>query len=136
MFREKIYKLYLSKSKLVFKDEFGIKLNFSEEVGDYSVPILHNEDTDKYCPDYYITGFFRKINKGSLNEFIISRKGPDILFITGVEKGINGLHPFRFKNRIFSSYYEDEVKGCLFQVLKRNVSYIGESKLLGIKQFN
>lgn len=134
MFREKIYKLYLSKSKLVFKDEFGIKLNFDEEVGDYAVPILHNDD-DQYCPDYYITGFFRKINNGSIHEFIISRKGPDILFITGINRGCNNLQPFRFKSRIFSSYYEDDVKGCLFQLLKKNASYIGKSKLLGIKQF-
>lgn len=132
MFREKIYNLYLSKSKLVFKDEFGCPLKFDEEIGDYAVPVLHG---DQYCPDYYITGFFRKINKGSINEFIISRKGHEILFITGVNKGCNNLQPFRFKDRIFSSYYEDEVKGCLFQVLKQSASYIGESKLLGIKQF-
>lgn len=133
MLQEKIYKLYMSKSKIIFKDEYGTPLNFDEEIGDYAVPIVHN---DKNCPDFYITGFFRKINKGMSHEFIISRKGPQILFITGIPKSVSNIQVYKFKNLLFSSYYEDEVKGCLFQILNKATSYLGISKSLGVKQFN
>lgn len=133
MLQEKIYKLYLSKSKMVFKDEFGTPLNFDEEIGDYSVPIIHN---DNYCPDFYITGFLRKVNNGMSFEFIISRKGPQILFITGIPNSSSNVTIYKFKNTLFTSYYKDDVKGCLFQVLNKNITYQGISKSLGIKQFN
>lgn len=123
----------MSKSKIVFKDEFGTPLKFDEEIGDYAVPIVHN---DNNCPDFYITGFFRKINKGMSHEFIISRKGPQVLFITGIPKSVSNIQVYKFKNLLFSSYYEDEVKGCLFQILNKATSYLGISKSLGVKQFN
>lgn len=133
MLQGKIYKLYLSKSKIVFKDEFGKPLNFDEEIGDYAVPIIHNDD---YCPDFYITGFLRKVNNGMSYEFIISRKGPQVLFITGIPKTLDNIQIFKFKYLKFSSYYEDDIKGCLFQILDKANAYIGISKSLGVKSFN
>lgn len=133
MLANKIYKLYLSKSRIIFKDEFGDKLDNSEEIGDYAIPILHN---DNLTPDFLLRGYFRNIDKHVRNEFILSRKGPHIVLVTGIPKNVQDLEIFKFKGSLYTSYYKDEVKGALFQVLPKSDTYIGITKKQGIKQFN
>lgn len=125
MYRDKIYNLYLRKAKLTFKDEFGTPIDPESEIGDFATPLIHGDNT---TPDFYIRGFFRKVDHNLCNEFIIANEGPHIIFFTGVNRDCPTLDPYRFKDTLFSSYYEDTVKGCLFQVLKKQELYISLNK--------
>jgi hypothetical protein len=40
------------------------------------------------------------------------------LYITGIPKGAKSLNPFRLQGCIWSSYYEDELHGFLFQIVR------------------
>lgn len=133
MFKDKIFKLYLSKAKVSFIDGSNNKpLPLDEEIGNWAQPIIsHN----KNVPDFFIRGNYQKINKSMAHKFTISPNGPHVLFITGTPLKNTDLETFRFKDRLFSSYYEDEIKGCYFQVLPVKEAYLGESKSLGVKQF-
>lgn len=133
MFPNKVFNLYLSKSRINFRDEYGNRLSTTDIIGDYADPIISN---DKYCPDFYLKGFFRKIDHNLLTEFIISNQGPQVLFVTGVPLEANPLERFKFKGIKYSSFYRDDVKGVLFQILDKSPSYIGISKSQGVKQFN
>lgn len=133
MFKDRIFKLYLNKAKISFIDGSNNKpLPLYEEVGNWAQPIISHNN---YVPDFFIRGTYQKINKGMSHKFIISPDGPHVLFITGIPLKNVDLESFRFKDKIFSSYYEDGIKGCLFQVLDVKYAYLGESKSLGVKQF-
>lgn len=132
MYQEKLFHSFLSKSRIAFKDEYGNVLPLTEEVGDWATPIISHQP---FTPDFFIRGFYHKINKSLSHEFIIHKDGPQVIFITGIPIKHIPLDPFRFKNRLFSSYFEDQVKGIFFQVLDVSETYIGESKQLGIQQF-
>lgn len=133
MYQEKIFHLFLSKSRITFKDEYGNPLSLTEEVGDLATPIISHQP---FVPDFFIRGFYRKINKGMAHEFIIHKEGPQVMFITGIPVNHTPLDPFKFRGRLFSSYFEDGVKGAFFQILSVAETYIGEGKQLGIQQFN
>lgn len=130
MYTDRVRSIYIHKSKLIFKDEFGIELNSETEVGDLGIPltVVNVSDNTKNIPDFAIRGFFRKVDHHSKNEFIVSDKGPDVILITGVPKSYPSLEPFRYKDPKFTSYWEDSVKGVLFQVF----SLIPASVLLPI----
>ena len=55
-----------------------------------------------------------------LQNFDLDKIGPknnDILYITGVPKNTPSLDRFRLQGKKWSSYYEDEHGGYLFQIL-------------------
>lgn len=115
---------------MIFKNEYGEPLEAEAEILDNAIMI--NNTGKENAPDFFITGFFRKIDKHSKNEFIISPGGTDIVLITGVPTNCPTLEPFRYKDVLFSSYFQDTVKGVLFQVFKKAPSYIGVSKQSGL----
>lgn len=117
MYTERVKTIYVQKSKILFKDSYGIPLDQETEVGDVGLPLSGIGNNPKYAPDYLIKGFFRKIDHNSRNEFTLHSDGPDAILVTGVPKEYPSLEPFRFKNTLFSSYWQDTVKGVLFQVL-------------------
>lgn len=58
------------------------------------------------------------------------------MVITGIPKNTPmDLESFKFKGCLYSTYYEDEIKGALFQILPKSQAYIGITKSQGIKQF-
>ena len=130
MYTSKIGSLYLQKAKILFKDEYGRPLEEDAEILDNSIRIQDN--SNEYSPDYYIRGFYRKIDHHSQNEFIISEGGTEVIFITGVPKDCPTLDPFRYKGPLFSSYYQDTVKGALLQIFKKANVYIGVTKTNGL----
>lgn len=134
MYQNKVFNLYVSKSKIRFRDNYGNYLENKDIVGDICIPIYKSDNTGKYQPDFYISGFYRPINKGSHHEFIIDNRGTDILFITGVPNNTS-VNLFKFKNTKFTSFTQDNVKGVLFQVLKKAPIYVGITKSQGIMQF-
>lgn len=115
MYREHLKTLYLNKSSLIFRNEYGTLLSRDIEVGEYCKETNFEGDT---MPDFYCRGFFRKINKGLKNEFILSEKGPNILYLTGLPKIEKELAPYRITNAIYTSYWQDTSKAYLFQVYK------------------
>lgn len=114
MYKEQIKDLYIGKSKLVIRqndkvipDNFPVKSVF-----------LPTGYTGNY-PDYGNYGYlWRDPNTWG---FDIDIKRPThTLYITGIPKGAI-LDNFRLEEVIWSSYYEDEVKGYLFQAIPYDV---------------
>lgn len=134
MYSEKVGHIYINKSKLTFKDEYGVPLEDTVELLEVGTPLTAIGNMVKYYPDYVVSGFFRRVNKDSANEFIISKDGPDIILVTGVPKEYPSLEPFRFKDSLFSSYYQDTVKGVLFQVFHKAPVILPVSKQISIMQ--
>lgn len=131
MLQEKISNTYISKSRIIFQDEYGNHIPYSDQIDFWANPII---SLDKTSPDFYIRGFFKKVDHYLKTGFFISSKGPDVLFITGVP---NDTSPdiFRFMGTKFSSFYKDDHKGILFQILPVAPTYRGISKQFGVKQF-
>ena len=115
MYREQLKTLYLNKSRLIFKDAYGLLLDREIEVQEYCTSTDFPEETQ---PDYYCRGFFRKIDKGFKHEFIISELGPDVLYISAFPKEEKDIAPYRVPNAAYTSYWQDNSKAYLFQVVK------------------
>lgn len=126
MFRSRVSKQYIGKSKLIFK---GKTANFEFPVkGESLIGQIANRlfipGSDKKLPDYFLSGIFFSGDQPSFrinfNPEDIGPKYKDILYITGIPKDIPSLDPFRLQNKKWSSYYEDEHGGYLFQILSYN----------------
>ena len=126
MFRNRVSKQYIGKSKLIFKVktanlEFTIK---GESLIGQIANILFIPGSDKKLPDYFMSGtFFSGDQPSFMINFNLENMGfkyEDILYITGIPKNIPSLDPFRLQNKKWSSYYEDDHGGYLFQILSYN----------------
>lgn len=126
MFRNRVSKQYIGKSKLIFKVktanlEFPIK---GESLIGQIANILFIPGSDKKLPDYFMSGnFFSGDQPSFMINFNLENMGfkyEDILYITGIPKNIPSLDPFRLQNKKWSSYYEDDHGGYLFQILSYN----------------
>lgn len=125
MFKQVVYNTYIGKSHLaLIKD--GKFLEGNSKIGDISYPCVildKNRDTLTW-PDYYIMGWFEPATEADpANLFHILKPWNKIihhLYITGIPKGAPSLEPFRLENCLWSSYYEDDLHGYLFQILRRN----------------
>lgn len=109
MFINIVKDLYIGKSKLEFR--FNDQILEPETVVDFigvPYPKLKEYPT---LPDYIIIGNLQG------NIFNI-KTGYNIhyLLITGIPKGVKTLDWYRVKDSIWSSYYEDNYRGYLFQV--------------------
>lgn len=111
---------YIGKSKLnfYFKDnslpntmqwqELGFKLEDRKGIKFNSI--------NKYLPDYYVPLYIKNIPKVNIalpNDKVFYNR---ILLITGIPKG-KSLEPFKLKNIIWESYYEDKYRGYLYQII-------------------
>ena len=123
MFRNKVSQQYIGKSKLNFyyptqNHEFPIK-------GEVLIGNIANRlfipGSEKVIPDYFISGIFFPGEQPTFRiNFDLDKIGPknnDILYITGVPKNTPSLDRFRLQGKKWSSYYEDEHGGYLFQIL-------------------
>ena len=111
---------YIGKIKLnfYFKDnslpntmqwqELGFKLEDRKGIKFNSI--------NKYLPDYYVPLYIKNIPK--VNIALPNDKGfyNRILLITGIPTG-KSLEPFKLKDIIWESYYEDKYRGYLYQII-------------------
>lgn len=110
MFGNIVKDLYIGKSKLV------IGFNQKEIPQTTLVQdVLQNTGFTGNMPDYGTCGNFKD------GRFEITPMMPKhYLFITGVPKGAI-LDNFRIQRTYWSSYYEDEVRGYLFQITDSSI---------------
>ena len=121
MLNRLIENLYIGKSKIEFRDQFGNKIDPLTTVGELfkKYPDIGNQ----HSPDFYVHGIYRKIDKFSQNIFYIAEEGPDILLITGIPTYIPDIDGFKLKKKKFTSYFQDRIKGALFQITSSNVKF-------------
>jgi len=125
MFKQVTYNTYIGKGKLsLVKDHQFI--NGSTKIGDiaYPVVILDKDRDNLKWPDYYLIGLYISPTEEDPVEMFQIVKPYETythhLYITGIPKGAKSLNPFRLQGCIWSSYYEDNLHGFLFQIIKSN----------------
>lgn len=123
MFRSKVSQQYIGKSKLTFKyhtQNYEFPIKGESLIGNIANRLFIPGCKNKF-PDYFLSGTLLPGDQPVfMINFNLDKIGPkynDILYITGIPKGINSLDPFRLQNKKWSSYYEDEHGGYLFQIL-------------------
>jgi len=125
MFKQVTYNTYIGKGKLsLVKDHQFI--NGSTKIGDiaYPVVILDKDRDNLKWPDYYLIGLYISPTEEDPVEMFQIVKPYETythhLYITGIPKGAKSLNPFRLQGCIWSSYYEDNLHGFLFQIVRSN----------------
>ena len=125
MFKQVTYNTYIGKGKLaIIKDNLFV--DGTTKIGDiaYPVVILDNDIDNLKWPDYYLMGFYiNPTEEDPANIFQIVEPWIECthyLYITGIPKSAKSLEPFRLQDCIWSSYYEDNRHGFLFQIIRSN----------------
>lgn len=119
MYANIIKNLYIGKSKLIFEANDCI-IPDTSTIEEIFCPTKYEGN----LPDYGIYGSLWHYK--DTNTFEINWVNPDHkLFITGIPKG-TALDNYRLKDTIWSSYYEDEYRGYLFQIIDSDL----EAKLI------
>ena len=70
----------------------------------YLPDLIRNGKFDPYDDTFWVDKYFHDNN----------------LYITGIPKNTVSLDPYRLKGCLWSSYYEDNYRGYLFQILSIN----------------
>ena len=86
-------------------------------VDDIMYPLIQDE-RNIYGPQWAVTGKYVGLFKGQKRIFYIDTKGPHILFLTEINKGIDTT-PYRLPKAMRTAYWEDNHKGYLFQIVER-----------------
>lgn len=123
MFKQVTYNTYIGKGKLnLIRDHHTVDGN--TKIGDIAYPVVildQNRDNLKW-PDYYLMGLYiSPTEEDPANIFQIVKPYEHCihhLYITGIPKGAKSLNPFRLQGCIWSSYYEDNLHGFLFQIVR------------------
>lgn len=125
MFKQVVYHTYIGKSRINIVRN-GSYVNPTEKIGDIAYPyIVQNKDLDiKNWPDYYFIGFYDPGTESDPENFFqVLKPWNKILhhlYVTGIPKNAQSLEPFRLDGCIWSSYYEDDLHGFLFQIVKND----------------
>lgn len=112
MYSNIVKDLYIGKSKLL------IQVN-DKTVEDTTLigKILLPTGYQGNMPDYGTHGTLWEELPGGKKSFEITPHHPDHkLYVTGIPKGAI-LDNFRLQGSIWSSYYEDDIRGYLFQII-------------------
>jgi hypothetical protein len=128
MYKRLVKNLFIGKSKLIFyKKGFNLvrlpdTTTFSElYIVDVGFPTMlcepQREALQDRLPDIMLYGELSIYDQSFTMDINNPTKGTDRLFITGISLGTPDLDKYRFKNAIWSSYYEDDHRGYLFQVV-------------------
>lgn len=119
MFAKIVKNQYIGKSKIDFTFN-GKLMDGKNLIGDIALPLMVNDMPltmmDTHYPDYFIIGDITDISTMELVPK--DDKYSHILFITGIPKSAKRLDDYKLKNIIWSSYYEDNYRGYLFQIVK------------------
>lgn len=126
MFKQVTYNTYIGKSHLnIVRNKMYVEP--TEKIGDIAYPCTYYNDdgqNSKNFPDYYIMGFYNPGTEDDpVNFFQVLKPWNRILhhlYITGIPKNAQSLEPFRLEGCIWSSYYEDDLHGFLFQIVRSN----------------
>lgn len=126
----KVSQQYVTKSKLTLKYTSkggNYEIEPDVEIGNVAQR-LYMPGCDKHLPDFYIRGTFNPKNRSF--ELTYDQLGffPHALYITGVPSGHLDLDDFKLRDNIWSSYYEDEKGGYLFQILPTDTLLITVNK--------
>ena len=122
MLTKKVSQQYIAKAKIPFigitMEGKKIKLDSTLKIGDISSS-TDRPKPNKYYPDYFFYGTFT----GNSFEITDDQIGffPHRLYVTGIPANYIDLNDFKFRHCLWSSYYEDEHGGYLFQVLPNHV---------------
>ena len=110
MFTNIVKDLYIGKSKLNIR--FQNQIIEPETIVDSLGVPYHKLKEYPTFPDYVVIGNFDG------NDIFNIQVGeiPHMLLITGIPKGAKTFDWYRVKEAIWSSYYEDNYRGYLFQV--------------------
>ena len=123
MFKQVTYNTYIGKGKLaLIKDHKAIEgITKIGEIA-YPVVILDKNRENLKWPDYYLMGLYIAPTEDDPASLFQIMKPYDRsthhLYITGIPKNAKSLNPFRLEGCIWSSYYEDDLHGFLFQIVK------------------
>lgn len=129
MFEKIVKNQYIGKSKLTFTKN-GETISNETLIGELAEAftdwqgIFMSFHIDK-APDYFIEGhFFSDINSWELEpaEFLDIQR----LYITGIPKDSSDLEEFKIVDAIWSSYYEDNYRGYLFQIAPKGIRMVFE----------
>lgn len=123
MFKHVIYNTYIGKSRIpIIKD--SLQVEGTTKIGDIAYPVVildKNRDNLKW-PDYYLIGLYVNPTDSDPMEFFQMvkpyEKCTHHLYITGIPKGAKSINPFKLEGCIWSSYYEDNLHGYLFQIIR------------------
>lgn len=108
MFTESIKTLYIGKSKLAF-DDCGANTQIGKLAKETGL-------SHRNMPDLCIEG---KLHC-SQSLFMTEITPEHILYITGVPLKAKSLNPYRLQDCLWSSYYQDNYRGYLFQITRIN----------------
>ena len=130
MYIDKLVSLYLNKSKLNLYDSNGELLSYEAEVGEHCKVSSGEYSGVSYpfTPDFELRGILVNNKRGN-PRFYITSTGSAILYITGVNPN-SLLNPFRVKEPLFSSYWEQKQTGYLFQVVRINTIQNENTRIL------
>lgn len=125
MFKQVVYHTYIGKGRInIVRNKQYV--DPTEKIGDIAYPyIVQDKDQDiKNWPDYYLIGFYDPGTEDDPENFFqVLKPWNKILhhlYITGIPKNAQSLEPFRLEGCIWSSYYEDDLHGFLFQIVKND----------------
>lgn len=124
MFANIVKNQYVGKSKLDFTLN-GNLIDPKMIIGDIGLPLVTPQgcplvDIDRYFPDYFITGTVSDISTLELIPNDMDKA--KVLLITGIPKNAPSLDKYRMKEVTWSSYYEDDYRGYLFQIVNANTT--------------
>lgn len=117
MFRSIVKNQYIGKSKLKFIYYDNILADDSkfDAIG---YPLIVPGPYHHY-PDWVVFGYFDP-EKLTFKRVGLEKRKKESLYITGIPKGVPSIDPWRLDNVIWSSYYEDDYRGYLFQIVNSN----------------
>lgn len=126
MFKQVTYNTYIGKSKLgIIKD--GTIINGTTMIGDiaspFPTPPFARNSPKNRMPDYYLMGIYLNPTEDDPGRFFQITEKPihtHKLCITGIPKKATSLNPYRLEGCIWSSYYEDDLHGFLFQIVEKS----------------
>lgn len=112
MYSNIVKDLYIGKSKLTFEANDKI-LSDTLTIGDLFQETGYENPK---MPDYGAYGSLFFYTGKSKWVFEITPKSDHLLFVTGIPKK-DTLDNYRLKDAVWSSYYEDDYRGYLFQII-------------------
>lgn len=111
--------LYIGKSKLSFIKN-GNYLPSSTLVKDvlFKNPSSGGQPYTMMTPEYYVDGLFDTIDD---NFFFLDGTPVHRLYISAIPLSVEDVNDYKiiFPTPIWTSYYEDSVRGYLFQIIKK-----------------
>ena len=115
MHRNLVAKLTLDTSSISFRKNKELLDDMTVLVDDIMFPV--QDKNNVFNPDYMVVGNFQRVCGYCKKVFNIRPGGQNILYVTGTPKEAVDKR-FRLDGAIFTSFWQDNMFGYLFQVVK------------------